>query len=228
MMTQPLKKSFFLALACLLAGSCGLKAQSSPSTSHSRWQVGVEVNPSLGFATVKPNIGSEENIAAFGTDQAILVRYKLSGHFWLSAGVGNYNKRADFQHTGIRIPELTKERYKISYIGIPLRLDYFYSMNTRFRPYVSIGITNNFIYSSTLSFGDPVNVFKISNKASRGYMPSSYAGIGCEVSLNSRLVLSLQPDYQQNLRSVSRWDDIDVNRAYLHSFGLNTGLAYSF
>lgn len=204
--------------------------------------LGLIFSPDYCYRTLKPNSSGNWiadyrdtlEIPKYGYTIGIIMLFKLNNRINLEIGLQFSNKGEKTKQWDLHpfqpdpaIPKKIKFTYSYLYLDIPIKINYNL-MNKRFKVFISPGIsTNIFIaYNSTsfLEYEDG-NTGKISSTSFSGFTRVNIAilaGLGLDYGLTKNLNFRLEPIYRQSITSI-----IDAPiKAYLYSFGINTGIYY--
>ena len=207
-----------------------------------RFQFGLTLTPQLSpdfyyGDGIFPN-GSEEILPVEKEPQIdyggfLFSRYNLNERAAIQLGMGYRNTGNRSKKTKaewlMSSPDL-KVSWVIHSIIIPLQFNYRLSTK-KIRPIVSTGLTASCITGSKTKIKKWYNhdaTIKTKREAYLGHYNlanlGANLGFGVEISLGSRMNLSVQPTYEVNLLKV-RSDNASLN-SHFYALGLQTGIAF--
>ena len=196
-------------------------------------------NPDYDFAMNQLN---DWELPAFGFTTGLSVRYLANKKFEFESGIQYSDKTYNFdvnkddyeipdngpyQQDDPAIPERTITNYHFYYLGVPIKLNYYF-LQKRIRMYVSAGVSTDLFLDTksktVMKFSDGTEIYK-NFENSYDYNKISLtgqAGFGAEVNLFQRFGIRVEPVFRYSFIPV-----VDaLFKEYLYSAGLNFELYY--
>lgn len=199
----------------------------------SRWELNAFVRPNISdYKNISQ--GSDYHKKFYNTDWGLEAKFHFNTHLRLVSGVGLATRRYDDNYF---VPEYYSGQgttFKHYYfkstttsLRVPLKLEYIFFPHDKVRFFINAGFISNYLLKEDLVFTQTGLFPNRTYNAIKDFdlEEDLVAGAGCEIGLNKRLSLYIEPTYEHLAYNI-HYGTIRVLKTY--SYGLQTGVGYRF